>query len=99
MKASTAAVCGVILICAFMGVFGWLAIRHVDTQQFLYVFGTIVSINAGILFNIVKTAKLEEKVDKVVNQTNGQMSALIEKMEPMEGSQAAHDAVQKEVKP
>ena|ERR1041384_1450392 len=99
MKAGTAAICGVILICVFLGVYGWLAIRHIDTTQFLYVFGTIISVNTGILFNIVKTAKLEQKVEQVVAQTNGHMTDLIDKVEPQKGSQAAHDADQKEVKP
>lgn len=99
MKAGVAAVCGVILICVFIGVYGWLAIRHIDTKEFLYVFGTIISVNTGILFNIVKTAKLEQKVDQVMTQTNGHMTDLIDKVEPMKDSQAAHDAVQKEVKP
>lgn len=103
MKAGVAAVCGVILICVFIGVYGWLAIRHIDTKEFLYVFGTIISVNTGILFNIVKTAKLEQKVEQVVAQTNGHMTALIDKVEPVDGSHAAQDAspetVQKEVKP
>lgn len=100
MKPGAAAVCGVVLICVFIGVYGWLAIHKIDTAQFLYVFGTIISVNTGILFNIVKVAKVEEKIDKVVNQTNGHMTALIEKVEPLETSQAAHDLVtEKEVKP
>ena len=81
MKAGTAAVCGVVLICVFIGVYGWLAIRHIDTAQFLYVFGTIISVNTGILFNIVKTSKIEEKVETIQQQTNGTLTKLMDKVE------------------
>jgi hypothetical protein len=81
MRAGTAAVCGVVLICCFLGVYGWLAIRHVDTTQFLYVFGTIISVNTGILFNIVKTAKIEQKVETIQQQTNGTLTRLMDKVE------------------
>lgn len=81
MKAGTAAICGVILICVFLGVYGWLAIRHVDTTQFLYVFGTIISVNTGILFNIVKTAKIEQKVESIQQQTNGTLTQLMERVD------------------
>ena len=81
MRPGTAAVCGVVLICVFVGVYGWLAIRHIDTAQFLYVFGTIISVNTGILFNIVKTAKIEQKVETIQQQTNGTLTRLMDKVE------------------
>lgn len=86
MRPSVAAICGVILICVFMGMYGWLSLHHVDTTQFFYVFGSIVSVNVGILFNVVKTAKLEQKVDTVVKNTNGTLSRLVDKVEPAIGS-------------
>lgn len=86
MRASVAAICGVVLICVFMGMYGWLSLHHIDTTQFFYVFGSIISVNAGVLFNVVKTAKIEDKVDTVVRNTNGALNKLIDKVEPVPGS-------------
>jgi hypothetical protein len=86
MKAGTAAVCGVVLICVFIGVYGWLAIRHIDTAQFLYVFGTIISVNTGILFNIVKTSKIQEKVEAIQESTNGTLEKLLDKVDTQQGT-------------
>lgn len=94
MRPGVAAICGVILICTFMGIYGWLSLHHIDTQQFLYVFGSVVSVNVGVLMNVVKTAKIEQKVDTVVKNTNGALNKLIDKVEPVEGSAvdvAAHN--------
>lgn len=69
-------IAGAMIILAFVGVFGWLSIHHVDTTQFLYVAGTIIAPNLGIIFALLKADKAAQNAEAAVHNTNGMMHKL-----------------------
>lgn len=68
------------VLCVFIGVFGWLSIHHVDTQQFLYLF-TLIAPTLGLLWNNFKTQKVMDKVDTIEQQTNGTLHEPLEQIQ------------------
>lgn len=85
-------VCGVILICVCIGVYGWLAIHKVDTTQFLYIAGTIVGPNLGIIFALLKADKAANNAEIAVHNTNGMMNKLADDI-PEQVKAAVQEAV------
>lgn len=65
----------IVIVCAGLGVYGWLSIRGADTQQFLYVFGTVAAPTLGLLWNNMKTQQIAEQVNTIEAQTNGELKA------------------------
>lgn len=89
---TTLLVCATIIICVMVGVYGWLAIRHVDTTQFLYVAGTIIAPNLGIIFTLLKAEKASNKAEAAVQNTNGVMNRLVDDI-PRQVQEAVQEAV------
>lgn len=89
---TTLLVCATIIICVVIGVYGWLAIRKVDTTQFLYVAGTIVGPNLGIIFTLLKAEKASNKAEAAVINTNGMVNKVINEI-PEQVRVAVQEAV------
>lgn len=84
---SVLAICATIVVCVAMGVYGWLALHKIDTQQFMYIFGTTIATNIGLIFNLLQSTKLskkqdlvQEQVETVVHNTNGTMEKLVNEL-------------------
>lgn len=78
------------VLCVFIGTFGWLSLHHVDTQQFLYLF-TLIAPTLGILWNNFKTQRIENKVDTAIEQTNGTLHEPLEQIQAQ--VQEVHDSI------
>jgi hypothetical protein len=67
-----------IIVCLALGVFGWLTIHHVDTNQFFAFFGTAIGPTVGILYNNAMTKKVQNSVSTIEENTNGKLTSRIE---------------------
>jgi outer membrane murein-binding lipoprotein Lpp len=74
-------IAAVVIVLAGLGIFGYLSIHGVDTQQFLYGFGVLCAPTLALLWNNFKTNEISKnvdtmstKVDKIEKQTNGNLT-------------------------
>lgn len=75
----------VVIVLAGLGVIGYLSIHKIDSTQFLFGFATIAGPTLAILYNNFKTNEIANKVDdaaekinKIEQQTNGNLTAKLE---------------------
>jgi hypothetical protein len=80
-KGKTAlAIAILVVLCVATGVFGWMSIHGIDTRPFLYFFATSIGPTIALLWNNRVTAQVSDKVDQIQENTNGTLTARIQKV-------------------
>lgn len=86
MNSITAAVCGTIAFLAVVSAYVVLSALHIDVTGFTIFLGTVAATSSSV-FNNFRTAKVQEKVETIEQNTNGPLTETSAKVAEI------HDAV------
>lgn len=71
-------IAALVIVLTGIGIFGYMSIHGLDTKEFLYGFGVLCAPTLAILWNNFKTNEIAKKVDKIDQQTNGNLTAQLD---------------------